>query len=244
MTQKKALITGGSRGIGRACALALAKDSIDIAILDLNEEGAAQVAAEVKALGVESLAVSADVSSYEDIEAAVSKILGDWGKVDILINNAGITRDKLLLRMKPEDWLTVININLNGVFNLTKALLKQMNRLGWGRIVNISSVVGFSGNSGQANYSAAKAGVMGMTKTIAQETASRNITVNAIAPGMIDTDMTRVLPEKIKQNIIDQIPLRRFGTAEEVAAAVRFLVSEEANYITGQVLHVNGGMYM
>jgi 3-oxoacyl-[acyl-carrier protein] reductase len=244
MARKKALITGGSRGIGRACALALAKEGIDIAILDLNEEGAAQVATEVQALGVESLYLSADVSSYEEVEAAVSKILADWGKIDILINNAGITRDKLLLRMKPEDWLAVININLNGVFNLTKALLKQMNRLGWGRIVNISSVIGFTGNSGQANYSAAKAGVMGLTKTTAQESASRNVTVNAIAPGMIDTDMTRILPDKVKQDIIDQIPLNRFGTVEDVAAAVRFLVSEDADYITGQVIHVNGGMYM
>lgn len=244
MAQKKALITGGSRGIGRACALALANEGIDIAILDLNEEGAAQVAKEVQALGVESLYVSANVSSYEEVEAAISKILAEWGKIDILINNAGITRDKLLLRMKPEDWLAVININLNGVFNLTKALLKQMNRLGWGRIVNISSVIGFTGNSGQANYSAAKAGVMGLTKTTAQESASRNVTVNAIAPGMIDTDMTRVLPDKVKQDIINQIPLGRFGTVEDVVAAVRFLVSEDADYITGQVIHVNGGMYM
>ena len=243
-TGKKALITGGSRGIGRACALALAKDGIDIAILDLNEEGAAQVAEEIRALGVEALWVSANVSSYSEVEAAVSKILEDWGKVDILINNAGITRDKLLIKMKPEDWQAVIDINLNGVFNMTRVLLRQMNRLRWGRIVNISSVVGFSGNSGQANYSASKAGVVGMTKTIAQEAASRNITVNAVAPGMIDTDMTKVLPEKVKQGITDQIPMRRFGTPGEIAAAVRFLVSEEANYITGQVLHVNGGMYM
>jgi 3-oxoacyl-[acyl-carrier protein] reductase len=244
MARKKALVTGGSRGIGRACALALAKEGIDIAILDLNEEGAALVAKEVQALGVESLYVTANVSSYEEVEAATSKILAEWGKIDILINNAGITRDKLLLRMKPEDWLAVININLNGVFNLTKALLKQMNRLGWGRIVNISSVIGFTGNSGQANYAAAKAGVMGLTKTTAQESASRNVTVNAIAPGMIDTDMTRVLPDKVKQDIIDQIPLGRFGTVEDVVAAVRFLVSEDADYITGQVIHVNGGMYM
>lgn len=244
MARKKALITGGSRGIGRACALALAKEGIDIAILDLNEEGAAQAAKEVQALGVESLYVTANVSSYEEVEAATSKILAEWGKIDILINNAGITRDKLLLRMKPEDWLAVISINLNGVFNLTKALLKQMNRLGWGRIVNISSVIGFTGNSGQANYAAAKAGVMGLTKTTAQESASRNVTVNAIAPGMIDTDMTRVLPDKVKQDIIAQIPLGRFGTVEDVVAAVRFLVSEDADYITGQVIHVNGGMYM
>jgi len=244
MAQKKALVTGGSRGIGRACALALAKEGIDIAILDLNEEGAALVAKEVQALGVESLYVTANVSSYEEVEAATSKILAEWGKIDILINNAGITRDKLILRMKPEDWLAVININLNGVFNLTKALLKQMNRLGWGRIVNISSVIGFTGNSGQANYAAAKAGVMGLTKTTAQESASRNVTVNAIAPGMIDTDMTRVLPDKVKQDIIDQIPLGRFGTVEDVVAAVRFLVSKDADYITGQVIHVNGGMYM
>jgi 3-oxoacyl-[acyl-carrier protein] reductase len=244
MTGKKALITGGSRGIGRSCALALAEEGVDVAILARNADVAGRVAGEVRELGVESLAKSVDVSRYEEVEAVVSEILEKWEKIDILINNAGITRDKLLLQMKPEDWKAVIDINLTGAFNLTKLLSRQMNRLGWGRIINISSVVGFSGNPGQANYTAAKAGMIGMTKTVAREMVSRGVTVNAVAPGMIDTDMTKGLSEKIKRKIMDQIPMRRFGTAQEVASAVRFLVSEEAGYITGQVIHVNGGMYM
>lgn len=244
MNGKTAFITGASRGIGRACALELAKAGCRIALAARNREKLEAVAEEVRALGRDAYVVEIDLGSAASIKEAFAKTVSEFGPIDILINNGGITRDGLALRMKPEDWTAVIETNLTGSFLCIQQVLQGMMRARWGRIVNISSVVGESGNAGQANYVASKAGLIGLTKTIAQEMASRNITVNAVAPGYIETDMTDVLTKEQKDAMLTRIPLKRAGTGADVAGAVRFLASDDAAYITGHVLDVNGGMYM
>lgn len=239
-----ALVTGAARGIGKAIALKLASRGADIAIVDVGLEEAEEAAKEVQALGVRCRAFKVDVSNSADAAEAVAAVVQGHGRLDILVNNAGITRDSLLVRMKEEDWDSVINVNLKGVFVFCKEAVKVMSKQRYGRIVNIASVVAFMGNPGQANYAASKAGIVGLTKTIAKEYASRGLTANTVAPGFISTAMTDALPEKVKQEMLKAIPLGRFGTPEEVADSVCFLASAEAAYITGQVLHLNGGMYM
>ncbi len=243
---KKAVVTGSSRGIGRVIALALAKEGADVAVnyITGNETDAEEVAEAIKAMGRNALLIQANVSSYSESESILEKVVQEFGRVDILVNNAGITRDGLLIRMKEEDWDAVLATNLKGVYNCTKAAVKYMMKQRSGRIVSISSVVGIIGNAGQANYAAAKAGILGFTKAVAKEVASRGITVNAVAPGFIKTDMTRVLPEKVVESMIATIPQNRLGTPEDIAKAVLFLVSDNADYITGQTLHVDGGMVM
>ena len=238
-----AIVTGASRGIGRAIALALAAEGAKVAVNYASSSGAADaVVAEIAGTGGEAIALKADVSKADQVEALFAAVMEKWGRVDVLVNNAGITRDTLLLRMKPEDWQAVIDLNLTGVFLCTRAASKIMLKQKSGRIVNISSVVGLVGNPGQSNYSAAKAGVIGITKSVAKELAPRGITVNAIAPGFIATDMTHGLDS---DSILKMIPLGRYGQAEEVAGATRFLAADPAAaYITGQVLNVDGGMVM
>ncbi|MFX0559702.1 3-oxoacyl-[acyl-carrier-protein] reductase [Tepidibacillus infernus] len=245
LNSKVAIVTGASRGIGREIALVLAEAGANVVINYMgNRERAEEVAELVKKLGRVALVVQADVSNPDDVENMVNLTLTKFGKIDILVNNAGITRDNLIMRMKVEDWDTVIDTNLKSVFLLSKAVSRQMMKQREGRIINISSVVGVLGNPGQANYVAAKAGVIGLTKTLAREFASRGITVNAVAPGFIETDMTASLKEEIRTQLLSQIPLARLGSAKDVAKVVRFLVSEDASYMTGQVLHVDGGMVM
>lgn len=245
LKEQVALVTGGSRGIGRAIALALAEAGADVAVnYSGNEEKALEVVAEIEKLGRRGIAIRANVASGEQVEQMVSQVLDTFGKLDILVNNAGITRDNLIMRLKEEDWDQVIDTNLKGVFHCIKAVTRPMMKQRSGRIINISSVVGVIGNAGQANYVAAKAGVIGLTKTTAKELASRGITVNAIAPGFIETDMTDVLSESIREELMKAIPLARLGKPEDIARAVRFLSSSDAEYITGQVIHVDGGMVM
>ena len=244
LTGKVALVTGAAQGIGRAIALLLARNGADIVVSDINLEKAEETAKEIRAIGPKAMAVKVDVSNLGDVERMVEGILEKLAKIDILVNNAGITRDKLVLRMTEEDWDAVLNVNLKGTFNCTKAVIRHMAKQRSGKIVNIASVVGEMGNAGQANYSASKAGVIGLTKTIAREYAQRGINVNAIAPGYIETPMTEALPEKAKEELKKLIPMERLGKPEDVAEAVLFLVSEESSYITGQVLNVNGGIYM
>jgi 3-oxoacyl-[acyl-carrier protein] reductase len=239
-----ALVTGGARGIGRAIAEGLARKRADLAIADVSLDSAESAARELSALGIRAEALKLDVSKSEEVVSAFSKIVSDFGRLDIVINNAGITRDGLILRMKEEDWDAVINVNLKGVFLCSKEAVKVMVKQKYGRIVNIASVVAFMGNPGQANYSASKAGIVGLTKTTAREYASRGITVNAVAPGFIATTMTDALAESVRQEMLKSIPTGAFGTAEDVANAVLFLASPASGYITGQVVHVNGGMYM
>lgn len=242
---KVALVTGASRGIGRAIALELAKQGAKVAVNYAgNEEKAREVVAEIQVLGSEAIAIKADVANSEEAAAMVKETISTFGSLEILVNNAGITRDGLILRMKEDDWDQVINTNLKGVFNCSKAVTRQMMKQRYGRIVNISSVVGVMGNAGQANYVAAKAGVIGLTKSLARELANRNITANAVAPGFIETDMTEDLSTEVKEELIKQIPLGKLGSAADVSRVVRFLVSEDANYMTGQTLHVDGGMVM
>jgi 3-oxoacyl-[acyl-carrier protein] reductase len=241
---KTAIITGGARGIGKAIAEALASRKIAIAIWDVIDEGEQTANGLSAAYGVPAAFYPVDVASYEATEATAEKVLSDHAEISILVNNAGITRDTLLLRMKPEDWNRVITINLNGCYNCTKAVLKAMTSRKWGRIINISSVVGITGNFGQTNYAASKAGIIGFTKSLAKEVAKRNITVNAIAPGFIETDMTASLSEEIKKTYRKQIPMQRMGKPEDVAHIVSFLASEEASYITGQVINIDGGLAM
>ena len=242
---KKALVTGASRGIGRAIALALAAAGADVAVNYAGSEAAAkEVAAAIEAMGRKAVVIKANVADNGESTAMVDEAVKEFGRIDILVNNAGITRDTLLMRMKEEDWDAVLTTNLKGVYNCTKAAVKYMMKQKSGRIVSISSVVGLTGNAGQANYAAAKAGVIGFTKAVAKEVAARGITVNAIAPGFIKTDMTSVLSEKVVEGMLETIPLRRLGEADDIAKAVLFLVSEDANYITGQTLHVDGGMVM
>jgi len=244
MSNRTALVTGASRGIGRATALALARAGARIVVASNEPENNEKVAAEVRALGVEALPVFVDMAAAESIQEAFGATLNEWGRVDILVNNAGITKDGLAVRMKAEDWDLVLSINLRAAFLASKLVLPGMLRERWGRIINIASVVGQSGNPGQANYVSSKAGLIGLTKALAQEVGSRNITVNAVAPGFIETDMTARLPQEVREKMLAAIPLTRPGQPEDVAAAVRFLASDEAAYITGAVLNVNGGMYM
>ena len=239
-----ALVTGAAQGIGRAIALELAKAGATLALADINEVKLAQVVAEVEALGGTAAAFKLDVSNQDSIEAGAKAVLERFGKVEILVNNAGITRDALMMMMKRSDWDLVIAINLTGPFLLTQALLRQMIKNRWGRIINMASVVGRAGQAGQVNYAASKAGLIGMTKSLAREVASRGITVNAVAPGYIETPMTAVLDEKVSAAMLANIPLARRGTDLDVAQAVAFLASDAASYITGHVLDVNGGMFM
>ena len=241
---KVAIVTGAAQGIGRAIAEVLAQAGADIVVADLDPSRSKDTVASVEQLGRKALNVKVNVAETADSKAMVDQVLKEWGKIDILVNNAGITRDGLLLRMKEEDWNLVLQVNLTGTFNCIKAVLLSMTKQRYGRIVNIASVVGVMGNVGQANYAASKAAVIGLTKTVAREYASRSITVNAVAPGFIDTAMTQGLSTEVKDMLQKQIPLGRLGTAADVGAAVRFLVSDEAAYITGHVLHVNGGMLM
>jgi 3-oxoacyl-[acyl-carrier protein] reductase len=242
---KVALVTGASRGIGRAIALELARQGANVAVNYAGSEAKAyEVVEEIKKMGKEAVAIQADVSSAEAVERMVKTVLEQFSRIDILVNNAGITRDNLLMRMKEEEWDQVINTNLKGVFHCIKAVTRPMMKQRYGRIVNIASIVGISGNPGQANYVAAKAGVIGLTKTAARELASRNITVNAVAPGFITTDMTDSLSDELRAEMLKQIPLARFGEPEDVAKVVAFLVSDAASYMTGQTLHVDGGMVM
>ncbi len=244
MTGHTAIVTGGGRGIGKSIAEALAKKAVNIVIVGTNMTVAEKTSADLQEFGVKSIAIRADVSNSSDVRNIFDKTLSEFGKIDILVNNAGITRDSLLIRMKDEDWDAVINVNLKGTFLCSREAVKIMMKQKYGRIINISSVVPFIGNPGQANYSASKAGIVGLTKTIAREYANRGITANAIAPGFIITAMTESIPENIKNEMLKAIPMSRFGTTDDVANAVVFFASPDAGYITGQLLHVNGGMYM
>ena len=239
-----ALITGAAQGIGRAIAQELADAGAVLVLADVNEAKLAETAAEFTAAGSQASPFTVNVSSRESIEAGAKAILDKFGKVEIIVNNAGITRDNLMLRMKPADWDLVLSINLTGAFLLTQSLLSPMLKNRWGRIVNIASVVGRAGQAGQVNYAASKAGLIGFTRSLAREVASRGITVNAVAPGYIETPMTAVLSEQQNAAMMTQIPLGRRGTAKDVAQAVKFLASDAASYITGHVLDVNGGMFM
>ena len=243
MTGRVALVTGASRGIGRAIALTLAARGASV-VCAARGDHAAPVAAEIGGQGGEAEAVALDVTDQAAIDAAVARTLERFGRIDVLVNNAGIARDQLLLRMKREDWDAVLATNLTGLYALTQAVLKPMIKARWGRIVSLTSVVGQAGNAGQANYAAAKAGIIGFTKALALEVASRNVTVNAVAPGLIDTDMTRAISGGAQEDWAARIPMKRLGTPGDVAGAVAFLASDEASYITGHVLAVNGGMYM
>lgn|SRR5699024_10881584 len=240
-----ALVTGASRGLGRSIALELAGKGANVVVNYAgSKDKAEEVVEEIKGLGRESFAIQADVSSEEAVKSMVKKVIDHFGQLDILVNNAGITKDNLLMRMKEEEFDDVMNINLKGVFLCTKAVTRQMMRQRKGKIINVASIVGVRGNPGQANYVAAKAGVIGLTKTTAQELASRNILVNAVAPGFITTDMTEVLSDEQREAILSLVPLRKLGQPEDVARVVRFLASEDANYITGQTIHIDGGMVM
>lgn len=244
LSGKCAIVTGGGRGIGRTICLRLAEHGADIAVVDLLEAGAKETAEEVRALGRRSLSVVCDVSRSANVTSMFKSVVEALGGVHILINNAGITRDALIVRMSDEDWSSVISVNLTGAFNCCRAASKHFMKQRFGRIVNISSVVGIMGNAGQANYCASKAGIIGLTKSLARELASRNVTANAIAPGYIDTEMTRALPEKARNGLLSMVPLGRPGSAEDVANLVAFLASDDAGYITGQIVNVDGGMVM
>ncbi len=242
---KLALITGATRGIGKQIAITFAKQGYDIAInYRTQNQDLENTKKEIEAQNVKCIAVGGNVSNFEDTQKFVKEIIEAYGKIDVLVNNAGITKDTLLMRMKKEDFESVINVNLVGTFNVTKNVIPYMMKAHYGRIINISSVVGISGNAGQTNYSASKAGIIGFTKSLAKEVASRNILVNAVAPGFIQTSMTDVLKDEIKEQIAKTIPLNKLGTAQDVANVVKFLASEESSYITGQVINVDGGMLM
>jgi len=244
LTGKIALVTGAAQGIGRDIALALAADGADVAICDVNLDAAQKTAGDIEAKGKKSLALKANVAASSEVTAMIEQVVEKFGRIDILVNNAGITRDGLILRMKDEDWDLVLSINLKGAFLCAKSALKYMTKQRAGTIINIASIVGAMGNAGQANYVASKAGLIGLTKTIAREYANRGITANAVAPGFIETAMTQALSENVRQELAKQIPMGKLGTPQDVANAVRFLASPWASYITGQVIHVNGGMYM
>ena len=244
LADKIAVVTGAGRGIGRAVALAYAKMGADVVCVSRTEENSAKVAAEVEALGRKAWAVAVDVSDTAAVAEAAKGILESAGKVDILVNNAGVTRDNLLMRMSEEEWDTVIDTNLKGAFNFTKAFTRPFIKQRSGRIINIASVIGLIGNAGQSNYAASKAALIGFTKSIAKELATRGITVNAIAPGFIETDMTAALGDKVREGILGNVPLGRFGSPDDIAHAAVFLAMEPSGYITGQVLTVDGGMVM
>jgi len=240
---KVALVTGSAQGIGKAIAVALAKEGADIVVSDINLEMALATSKEIAEMGVRTMAVKMNVSDGADVNSGVDQIAKTLGKIDILVNNAGITRDGLMIRMKDEDWDAVLTVNLKSMFLCSRAVAPLMMKARWGRIINIASITGEMGNAGQANYAAAKAGALGLTKTIARELASRNITCNAVAPGFIDTAMTQKLSDDVKKKLSEQIPMVRLGTPDDIAKAVVFLCAD-ADYITGQVVNVNGGMYM
>ena len=244
LSNKIAIVTGASRGIGSAIAHNLSKAGAKVVLISRSIDALKSVESEIKSNGGEAISITADVSNLESFTNAISQVVETWGTVDILINNAGITKDNIILRLKEEDWDAVIDINLKGCFNGIKAVTRPMLKSKSGRIINITSVIGLIGNSGQSNYAASKAGILGLTKSIAKELGSRNITVNAIAPGYIQTEMTDNLDQASKDNLIKSIPLQRLGKPEEIASLVCFLASEEAAYITGQTLNVDGGMVM
>ena len=244
LADKVAVVTGAGRGIGRAVALAYARMGADVACVSRTEENSAKAAAEVEALGRRAWAVAVDVSDTAAVDTAVGKILDEAGRVDILVNNAGVTRDNLLMRMSEEEWDTVINTNLKGAFNFTKALTRPFIKQRSGRIINIASVIGLIGNAGQCNYAASKAALIGFTKSVAKELAPRGITANAIAPGFIETDMTAALDDKVREGIIGNVPLGRLGSPDDIAHTAVFLALEASGYITGQVHAVDGGMVM
>lgn len=242
---KTAIVTGGSRGIGRQTVLELARNGYAVAIVyQGNEEKANETMQMAMAEGAEAIAIKCDVASMESVTSMVNAVMEKWGRVDVLVNNAGQTADGLLMRMSEEDFDKIINVNLKGTFNCVKAVTSIMMKQRYGRIVNLSSVVGVTGNAGQANYAASKAGIIGFTKSVAKELASRGITANCVAPGYVETDMTEVLSDKIKEAILAQIPMKRCADPKEIASVIGFLVSEKANYITGQVINVDGGMVM
>jgi 3-oxoacyl-[acyl-carrier protein] reductase len=241
---RNALITGASQGIGAALAHGLAAEGLVVILVDIQPEKLEEVAENIRQAGGKALSFQADVSRFDQATAVVEAVLKDHESLDYLVNNAGITKDNLLMRMREEEWDVVLAVNLKGVFNFSRAAIRPMVNKRFGRIVNISSVVGAMGNAGQANYAASKAGVIGLSKSLAREVAGRGITVNCVAPGYISTAMTESLPEAVKKAFLDLIPMKRMGTPADVAQAVRFLLSDEASYITGQVIHVNGGMLM
>jgi len=240
---KKAVVTGGGRGIGRTIALTLAGAGADVAVLEMDGEAALQTSGEVSGLGRDALAVSLDVSDFNQVHGEINKILDLWGRIDIVVNNAGITRDGLLVRMAEKDWDAVLAVNLKGAFNLCRAVSRSMMKQRSGCVVNIASIIGMMGNAGQANYAASKGGLIALTKSVAREMAPRGVRVNAVAPGFIATAMTDRIPGELREKMISSIPLGRMGLPEDVARAVLFLASPDADYITGQVLVVDGGMY-
>ena len=244
LNDKVAVVTGAGRGIGRAVAIAYAKMGANVVCVSRTQENSTKVATEIEALGQKSWAFAVDVSDTSAVESSAKNILETTGKVDILVNNAGVTRDNLLMRMSEEEWDTVLNTNLKGAFNFTKAFTRPFMKQRSGRIINIASVIGLIGNAGQSNYAASKAALIGFTKSVAKELAPRGVTANAIAPGFIETDMTAVLDEKVRGSIIDRIPMTRFGSPEDIANTAIFLALESTNYMTGQVLTIDGGMVM